>query len=73
MADQYFTQQQLSTFCGSIAMMLRAGISLSETSGLFSGDGADAALEKAAASMGNARRRTGEGCGFHGKCHGAGQ
>ena len=35
MADQYFTQQQLSTFCGSIAMMLQAGISLSETSGLF--------------------------------------
>ena len=54
MADQYFTQQQLSTFCGSIAMMLRAGISLSGTSGLFSGDGADAALEQAAASMGNA-------------------
>lgn len=54
MADQYFTQQQLSTFCGSIAMMLRAGISLSETSGLFSGNAADAALEKAAASMGNA-------------------
>ena len=57
MADRYFTQQQLSTFCGSIAMMLRAGISLSETSGLFAGDDTDAALEKTAASVGNAMER----------------
>ena len=54
MADQYLTQRQLSTFCSSMAMMLRAGVPMSQAAEVFQGDQADRALERAATAMAGA-------------------
>ena len=44
MAEKFLTQEQLSVFCSSLAMLLRSGASLSEVSSLFEEDGMDTAL-----------------------------
>ena len=44
MAEKFLTQEQLSAFCSSLAMLLRSGASLSEASSLFEEDGMDTAL-----------------------------
>ena len=54
MADQYLTQRQLSTFCSSMAMMLRAGVPMSQAAEVFQGDQADRTLERAATAMAGA-------------------
>ena len=41
MAEKFLTQEQLSVFCSSLAMLLRSGASLSEASSLFEEDGMD--------------------------------
>lgn len=45
MAEKFLTQEQLSVFCSSLAMLLRSGASLSEASSLFEEDGMDTALQ----------------------------
>ena len=45
MAEKFLTQEQLSAFCSSLAMLLRSGASLSEASSLFEEDGMDTALQ----------------------------
>ena len=47
MAEKFLTQEQLSVFCSSLAMLLRSGASLSEASSLFEEDGMDTALRQA--------------------------
>ena len=47
MAEKFLTQEQLSVFCSSLAMLLRSGASLSEVSSLFEEDGMDTALRQA--------------------------
>lgn len=47
MAEKFLTQEQLSVFCSSLAMLLRSGASLSEVSSLFEEDGMDTALRPA--------------------------
>ena len=47
MAEKFLTQEQLSVFCSSLAMLLRSGASLSEASSLFEEDGMDIALRQA--------------------------
>ena len=47
MAEKFLTQEQLSVFCSSLAMLLRSGASLSEVSSLFEEDGMDTALRRA--------------------------
>lgn len=47
MAEKFLTQEQLSVFCSSLAMLLRSGASLSEASSLFEEDGMDTALRRA--------------------------
>lgn len=47
MAEKFLTQEQLSIFCSSLAMLLRSGASLSEVSSLFEEDGMDTALRRA--------------------------
>lgn len=47
MAEKFLTQEQLSVFCSSLAMLLRSGASLSEASSLFEKDGTDTALRQA--------------------------
>ncbi len=54
MADQYLSQRQLSTFCSSMAMMLRAGVPMSQATEVFTGDQGDPALERAATAMAGA-------------------
>ena len=46
MAEKFLTQEQLSVFCSSLAMLLRSGASLSEVSSLFEEDGMDTALRQ---------------------------
>ena len=46
MAEKFLTQEQLSAFCSSLAMLLRSGASLSEASSLFEEDGMDTALRR---------------------------
>lgn len=58
MAEKMLEQVQLSVFCGSIAMMLRSGVSAGEACGLFAGD-TEAEIAKAAKQMA-ARMETGE-------------
>ena len=41
MAEKFLTQEQLSVFCSSLAILLRSGASLSEASSLFEEDGMD--------------------------------
>ena len=58
MAEKFLTQEQLSVFCSSLAMLLRSGASLSEVSSLFEEDGMDTALQVALA--GTRRRDRGD-------------
>ena len=46
MAEKFLTQEQLSVFCSSLAMLLRSGASLSEVSSLFEEDDMDTALRQ---------------------------
>lgn len=50
MAEKKLEQAQLSIFCGSVAMMLRSGVSAGEACSLFAGDG-DAQIVRAAQHM----------------------
>ena len=65
MAEKFLTQEQLSAFCSSLAMLLRSGASLSEASSLFEEDGMDTALRQASTEIslsvaaGGARFRAG--------------
>mgnify|MGYP000819565543 CR=1 FL=1 len=52
MAEKFLTQEQLSVFCSSLAMLLRSGASLSEASSLFEEDGTDTALRQASTETG---------------------
>ena len=40
MAHKLLSEKQLSTFCGSLAMMLRSGVALTDAVALFSGEDA---------------------------------
>ena len=51
MAEKFLTQEQLSVFCSSLAMLLRSGASLSEVSSLFEEDGMDTALRQASTEI----------------------
>ena len=51
MAEKFLTQEQLSAFCSSLAMLLRSGASLSEASSLFEEDGMDTALRQASTEI----------------------
>ena len=51
MAEKFLTQEQLSVFCSSLAMLLRSGASLSEVSSLFEEDGTDTALRQASTEI----------------------
>ena len=51
MAEKFLTQEQLSVFCSSLAMLLRSGASLSEASSLFEEDGTDTALRQASTEI----------------------
>lgn len=51
MAEKFLTQEQLSVFCSSLAMLLRSGASLSEASSLFEEDGMDTALRQASTEI----------------------
>ena len=51
MAEKFLTQEQLSVFCSSLAMLLRSGASLSEASSLFEEDGMDIALRQASTEI----------------------
>lgn len=51
MAEKFLTQEQLSVFCSSFAMLLRSGASLSEVSSLFEEDGMDTALRQASTEI----------------------
>ena len=51
MAEKFLTQEQLSVFCSSLAMLLRSGALLSEASSLFEEDGMDTALRQASTEI----------------------
>lgn len=51
MAEKFLTQEQLSVFCSSLAILLRSGASLSEASSLFEEDGMDTALRQASTEI----------------------
>ena len=51
MAEKFLTQEQLSAFCSSLAMLLRSGASHSEASSLFEEDGMDTALRQASTEI----------------------
>ena len=57
MAEKFLTQEQLSVFCSSLAMLLRSGASLSEVSSLFEEDGMDTALRQASTEIAFRLRR----------------
>ena len=57
MAEKFLTQEQLSVFCSSLAMLLRSGASLSEVSSLFEEDGMDTALRQASTESRFRQRR----------------
>ena len=62
--ENVLNSTQISVFCGSIAMMLRAGVPLNQAVAMFSQDAAGA-LSAAAGALAPALE---EGCGFCAGC-----